>query len=111
VQRQIGTFWKVLPEQPVLGELLFLLRYQKLIYCRFHRQTLLPVGMKDIVYLPFDRLTTLAKLPPPSGAPKTIATSPTLKQQQIIHGRSPKSPRGAVSCPEITVAGIWQLNQ
>jgi len=44
--------------------------------------------MKDIVFLLFDLLTTLAKLFRPGGAREVIAQNLLLKRQLIIHSRS-----------------------
>ena len=44
--------------------------------------------MKDIIYLLFDLLTTLAKLLRPGGSRTVIAENLLLKQQLIIHSRS-----------------------
>lgn len=44
--------------------------------------------MKDVIYLLFDLLTTLAKLLRPSGSRTVIAENLLLKQQLIIHSRS-----------------------
>jgi hypothetical protein len=46
----------------VLGELVILQQYQKLIYCRIHQQILPSGGMKDVICLLLDLLTTRAKL-------------------------------------------------
>ena len=45
-------------------------------------------GMKDVIYLLFDLLTTLAKLLRPGGSRTVIAENLLLKQQLIIHSRS-----------------------
>ena len=44
--------------------------------------------MKDVIYLLFDLLTTLAKLLRPGGSSTVIAKNLLLKQQLIIHSRS-----------------------
>ena len=44
--------------------------------------------MKDVIYLLFDLLTTLAKLLRPGGSRSVIAENLLLKQQLIIHSRS-----------------------
>jgi putative transposase len=44
--------------------------------------------MKDVIYLLFDLLTTLAKLLRPGGSRTVIAENLLLKQQLIIHSRS-----------------------
>ena len=43
--------------------------------------------MKDVIYLFFDLLTTLAKLLRPGGGREIIAENLLLKQQLIIHNR------------------------
>jgi len=59
-----------------------------LSYCRLRRQILPAKSMKDIIYLLFDLLTTLAKLLRPGGSRTVIAENPLLKQQLSIHSRS-----------------------
>ena len=44
--------------------------------------------MKDIIYLQFHLLSTLAKLAKPGGGRSVIAENLLLKQQLIIHSRS-----------------------
>ena len=44
--------------------------------------------MKDVIYLLFDLLTTLAKLLRPGGSRTVIVENLLLKQQLIIHSRS-----------------------
>jgi hypothetical protein len=44
--------------------------------------------MKDVIYLLFDLLSTLAKLARPGGGRSVIAENLLLKQQLIIHSRS-----------------------
>ena len=44
--------------------------------------------MKDVIYLLFHLLSTLAKLAQPGGGRSVIAENLLLKQQLIIHSRS-----------------------
>jgi hypothetical protein len=44
--------------------------------------------MKDVIFLVFDLLTTVAKLLRPGGGRAIIAENLLLKQQLIIHSRS-----------------------
>jgi hypothetical protein len=44
--------------------------------------------MRDVIYLLFHLLTTLASLIKPGGARAVIAENLLLKQHMIIHGRS-----------------------
>jgi hypothetical protein len=72
----------------VHGELLFHQYYQKVSYCRFRQQILPSASMKDVIYLLFDLLTTLAKLLRLGGSRTVIAENLLLKHQLIIHRRS-----------------------
>jgi hypothetical protein len=70
------------------GEWLFHQWYQKVSYCRFQASILLPDGMRDVIYLLFHLITTLASLAKPDGGRSVIAENLLLKQQLIIHSRS-----------------------
>jgi hypothetical protein len=74
--------------RPVHGEFLFHHEYHKLSYFCFQARILLSDCMRDVIYLLFHLLTTLAALIKPGGARAVIAENLLLKQQLIIHGRS-----------------------
>jgi len=64
--------------------------------------------MKDVLYLLFHLLTTLAKLIRPGGSRTVIAENLLLKQQLIIHSRSrQRAPN--LSTHDRTLLGFWSL--
>lgn len=72
----------------VPGEILIHQYYQKVSYCRFRRRILSSDSMRDVIYLLFHLLSTVAKLLRPSGSKTIIAENLLLKQQLIIHSRA-----------------------
>ena len=64
--------------------------------------------MRDVIYLLFHLLTTLAKLIRPGGNRTVIAENLLLKQQLIIHNRSrQRAPN--LSTQDRTLLGFWSL--
>ena len=64
--------------------------------------------MRDVIYLLFQLLTTLAKLQQPGGARTVIAENSILKQQLIIHSRSrQRAPN--LSTQDRALLGFWSL--
>ena len=64
--------------------------------------------MKDVLYLLFQLLTTLAKLLRPGGGRTVIAENLILKQQLIIHSRSrQRAPN--LSTQDRALLGFWSL--
>jgi putative transposase len=64
--------------------------------------------MKDVIYLLFQLLTTLAKLIRPGGGRTVIAENLLLKQQLIIHSRSrQRAPN--LSTQDRVLLGFWSL--
>ena len=64
--------------------------------------------MKDVLYLLFQLLTTLAKLLQPGGGRTVIAENLILKQQLIIHSRSrQRAPN--LSTQDRALLGFWSL--
>ncbi len=64
--------------------------------------------MKDVIYLLFHLLTTIAKLIPPGGSHAVIAENLLLKQQLILHSRSrQRAPN--LSTQDRTVLGFLSL--
>ena len=64
--------------------------------------------MRDVIYLLFNLLTTLAKLIRPGGSRTVIAENLLLKQQLIIHGRArERAPN--LSTQDRTLLGFWSL--
>jgi hypothetical protein len=64
--------------------------------------------MKDVIYLLYDLLTTLAKLTRPGGSRAVIAENLLLKQQLIIHSRSrQRSPN--LTTKDRTVLGFLSI--
>ena len=64
--------------------------------------------MKDVIYLLFQLLTTLAKLLRPGGGRAVIAENLILKQQLIIHSRSrQRAPN--LSTQDRALLGFWSL--
>ena len=64
--------------------------------------------MRDVIYLLFHLLTTLAKLIRPGGCRAVIAENLLLKQQLIIHSRSRlRAPN--LSTQDRTLLGFWSL--
>ena len=64
--------------------------------------------MKDVLYLLFQLLTTLAKLLRPGGSRTVIAENLILKQQLIIHSRSrQRAPN--LSTQDRVLLGFWSL--
>jgi transposase InsO family protein len=64
--------------------------------------------MKDVIYLLFHLLTTVAKLLQPGGSRTVIAENLLLKQQLIIHSRSrQRAPN--LSTQDRTLLGFWTL--
>jgi transposase InsO family protein len=64
--------------------------------------------MKDVVFLLFHLLTTIAKLIRPGGGSAVIAENLLLKQQLIIHGRSrQRAPN--LTTKDRTLLGFWSL--
>ena len=64
--------------------------------------------MRDVIYLLFRLLTTLAKLIRPGGSRTVIAENLLLKQQLIIHSRSrQRAPN--LSTQDRTLLGFWSL--
>jgi putative transposase len=64
--------------------------------------------MRDVIYLLFHLLTTLAELIKPGGARAVIAENLLLKQQLIIHGRSrQRAPN--LSNQDRALLGFWSL--
>jgi putative transposase len=64
--------------------------------------------MKDVIYLLFHLLTTLAKLQRPGGGRAVIAENLTIKQQLIIHSRSrQRAPN--LSTQDRALLGFWSL--
>ena len=64
--------------------------------------------MKDVIYLLFDLLTTLAKLLRPGGSRTVIAENLLLKQQLIIHSRSrQRAPN--LTTQDRTILGLLSL--
>jgi putative transposase len=64
--------------------------------------------MKDVIYLLFHLLTTLAKLARPGGSKTVIAENLILKQQLIIHSRSRKRAPN-LSTQDRVLLGFWSL--
>ena len=64
--------------------------------------------MKDVIYLLFHLLTTIAKLLRPSGSKTIIAENLLLKQQLIIHSRArQRAPN--LSAKDRALLGFWTL--
>jgi putative transposase len=64
--------------------------------------------MKDVIYLLFHVLTTIAKLLRPSGSKTIIAENLLLKQQLIIHSRArQRAPN--LSAKDRALLGFWTL--
>ena len=64
--------------------------------------------MKDVIYLLFHLLTTLAKLISPGGSRTVIAENLLLKQQLIIHSRSrQRAPN--LTTQDRALLGFWSL--
>jgi len=64
--------------------------------------------MRDVIYLLFHLLTTLAKLIRPDGSRTVVAENLILKQQLIIHSRSrQRAPN--LSTQDRTLLGFWSL--
>jgi putative transposase len=64
--------------------------------------------MRDVIYLLFQLLTTLAKLFRPGGSRAVIAENLLLKQQLIIHSRSrQRAPN--LSTQDRAILGFWSL--
>ena len=64
--------------------------------------------MKDVIYLLFHLLTTVAKLLQPGGSRTVIAENLLLKQQLIIHSKSrQRAPN--LSTQDRTLLGFWSL--
>ena len=64
--------------------------------------------MRDVIYLLFHLLTTLAKLIQPGGSRTVIAENLLLKQQLIIHSRArERAPN--LSIQDRTLLGFWSL--
>jgi putative transposase len=64
--------------------------------------------MRDVIYLLFHLLTTIAKLLPPGGSRTVIAENLILKQQLIIHRRSrQRAPN--LSTQDRALLGFWSL--
>ena len=64
--------------------------------------------MKDLIFLIFQLLTTLAKLNRPGGGRVVIAENLILKQQLIIHSRSrQRAPN--LSTQDRALLGFWSL--
>ena len=82
--------------------------YQTVGPCRFHRRVLLSDSMKDVIFLIFHLLTTMAKLLQPGGSRTIIAENLLLKQQLIIHSRSrQRAPN--LSVQDRAQLGFWAL--
>jgi putative transposase len=65
-------------------------------------------SMKDVIYLLFHLLTTIAKLLRPSGSKTIIAENLLLKQQLIIHSRArQRAPN--LSAKDRALLGFWTL--
>ena len=64
--------------------------------------------MKDVMFLVFNLLTTVAKLLGPGGGKAVIAENLLLKQQLIIHSRSrQRAPN--LSAHDRALLGFWSL--
>jgi hypothetical protein len=64
--------------------------------------------MKDVIYLLFQLLTTIAKLLQPGGRRTVIAKNLLLKQQLIIHSRArQRAPN--LSAKDRALLGFWSL--
>ena len=64
--------------------------------------------MRDVIYLLFQLLTTVAKLLQPGGSRTVIAENLILKQQLIIHSRSrQRAPN--LSTQDRALLGFWSL--
>jgi hypothetical protein len=64
--------------------------------------------MRDVIYLLFHLLTTIAKLLRPGGSKTIIAENLLLKQQLIIHSRSrQRAPN--LSTQDRALLGFWSL--
>ena len=64
--------------------------------------------MKDIIYLLFHLLTTIAKLIRPGGSRTVIAENLLLKQQLIIHSRS-RQMTPNLTTRDRALLGFWSL--
>jgi|GEM_PF-1368074 len=64
--------------------------------------------MKDLIFLFFDLLTTLAKLLRPGGGRAVVAENLLLKQQLIIHNRSTQRAPN-LSAQDRALLGFWSL--
>jgi hypothetical protein len=72
------------------------------------RRILLSDNMRDVIYLLFHLLTTIAKLLRPGGSKTIIAENLLLKQQLIIHSRSrQRAPN--LSTQDRALLGFWSL--
>jgi hypothetical protein len=92
------------PGEPAPGELLIFQQYHKVSYCRFLAAIIRSDSVKDVIYLLYDLLTTLAKLTQPGGARAVIAENLLLKQQLIVHSESPRVFRRLVCLSQATMA-------
>jgi len=64
--------------------------------------------MRDVIYLLFQLLTTLAKLAKPGGGRAVIAENLLLKQQLIIHSRSRQRAPNLTTRDRVLL-GFWSL--
>jgi hypothetical protein len=64
--------------------------------------------MRDVIYLLFQLLTTLAKLAKPGGGRAVIAEKLLLKQQLIIHSRSRQRAPNLTTRDRVLL-GFWSL--
>lgn len=64
--------------------------------------------MRDVIYLLFNLLTTLAKLLLPGGFRAVIAENQLLKQQLVIHRRSRQRAPNLLT-EDRALLGIWSL--
>jgi hypothetical protein len=70
--------------KPVHGELIILQYYQKVSYCRHLHGILLSGRMKDVIFIIYHLLTTVAKLLRPGGSRAIIAENLLLKHMHHL---------------------------
>jgi len=92
----------------VHGEWVILQPYQQISYCRFRKQILTSVNMKDVIHPHLHLLTTIAKVIRPGGSRNVITENLLLTQELIIHGRSRERAPNLIA-GDRALSGLWSL--